>query len=273
MQHSYETDQTIPFAQLFARDVRAELRVNDIPVASAHPGLLVAESFPLRNVILQGANTVTLDVTQPGVTTGRGGWSPMAQARARVAIFTAGQMLDETGGQQVSQLLAPFTPETPNPQRIASRFASPIGGGWAWTRATPINPEDPGTRAALDQFFAGVHAVFQNRDMTPMLPLFQPSVQDFTRAYPLRTPAEVMANHGSKLAEGPDDLWDVVPLDPANVVYQPLAGGRLIRALDRAGEPLVRTVPMPQRDPEADPRVVAFTELVGVIDGRLQVLI
>lgn len=271
--HDYSKDPLVPYAQLWARDVDAELRINDIPVATAGVGALVTQATPIRNLLLRGRNLMTLDLRSATVPAeGRGGWSDQAIAQARVADYAAGQVMDANAGQQRTAFQVPFSPEQQNPVSQTSEFTSEIGEGWAWSVAPPIDPAQPNVRSALDRFMTGVHDAFVRRDMSGLAPLHAPSARDFARAYPVHSAEDVLAQIATLFDPFSAATWEVVPLDLSRAVYRPLAGGRLVQALDQEGRPLVRSVDYPPSSGSEKPRVCAFSGLIGVHENRLQVL-
>lgn len=272
MQQDSDPDERIPYLQFWGIDVQAEVLLNGIPLASCMPGAFATISTGLREVLVNGENTVELRVGAQDQPVRQGGWSGKARADVRIADFREGETLGETDGIERTSLRAVFPPEGPNPTRFATRFQARVADGWGWQRATPIDPENPNVRQLLNQFIAGVHQVWRARDITPLLPLYEPMVRDRVRAYPVLDFDLVMEDVARTHLFFDPQHWRVPDIDPSRLIYRSYAGGRLIQAVDPDGLPFVRTELFPAENSDEDPRYCGFSRLFGVLDGRLQIL-
>lgn len=268
-----ETDhvETMRFAQLWARDLPVELRVNDIPICTAEAGKMVSQSMPIRHVLLPGDNRLTVELGNIGQAPMRGGWSSLAECTVRIADYEEGEVMSETKGLEVTKIQAHFSEEVANPQKLETTFRSRSEGNWFWTQGPRIDPI--ANRAQLDAFVKGVHAAYMVRDMEPLVALHEPLIRDFVRAYPGADLEGMIEQTRNKFFYYSADEWSVPELDLSRAVYRPLADGRLIQVLDVDGEPLVRTHPFSPRQEGADPQVCAFRNLIGVFNGRLAIFV
>lgn len=263
--------ETVRYAQLVSRGVDVTLRLNDIPVVTGAADRMVTAGMPVRQFTVPGQNVLTLEVGDITAPAGVGGWSGLAQVTGRIADFVEGAQLELDAGTQHAILAPEFTEQTPNPLSVSAPFESRIGGEWHWTRAPVIDPVR--AKPQLDAFFAGVHAAYVARDMSGLLPLFEPAIRDRVAAYPVLSIDGQIRMTGARFSTIDPETWEMEPFDPANAVYRPAAGGRMVEALDRSGRALIRSKPIPSTRAEVDPRVVEWTNLVGVWNGQLAVLV
>lgn len=266
------TQERIPYLQFWGLDVDAEVLFNGIPVSECEIGGFATISQPLRELLVNGTNTIEIRVGAQDQPPQRGGWSENARADVRIADFLDGEALGDEDGIERTSLRAVFPGDGPNPTVFSTTFEARVADGWGWQRAVPIDPSQPSVRPQLDRFIAGVHQAFQARDMSPLVPLHTPLVQDRVRAYPVLEYDLVMEDVARTFLFYDPRHWSVPALDPQRLVYRSYAGGRLIKAMDRDGAPFVKTDPFPPASSDEPSRICGFNRLFGVLDGRLQIL-
>lgn len=149
------------------------------------------------------------------------------------------------------------------PAVIAGRFIAAGRPRWAWQDAPVLDPDAAATRAEVLAFLRIIHGAFVRGDgaaVAAHMPTlaregvhFGPSSQDL---------AAGVAGELAATASDPD--YAIAPYDDADVVLRPIAGGRVLRALDRSGAPLVRSAPSMVEG-------FRFRLDVARIDGRLEI--
>ena len=263
--------ESVRYAQLFSRAVDVELRLNDIPIKTATADRMVTSGIPVRQFTVLGQNVLSVICGDRRAAPTRGGWSDIGKVTARVADFAEGEQLEETAGIERAVLRPAFTAESANPMVQSAPFESRFGADWAWYQAQIIDPA--AARSALDQFFTSIHAAYAQRNMEPLVNLFEPAIRDRVRAYPaLSIEGQIRMTRG-RFARANPEHWAVEPLDLETAEYRTAAGGRLIQALDGQCKPLILSVPLPGKEEGDDPWEIEFTNLVGVWNGRLAVLV
>lgn len=255
--------ETIPYVHMKSHGVRSEVRVNDIPVARAFGQESKSFSAPIRQYLVQGQNTVAVAAGINGEKIAEG------QFRASLGWFHEGEDVDFGGGVPIADFQPAFPENVPLPIVEQGSFQSDYGGNWAWTRAQPIDPNT--ARANLDQFTAWAARQFAERNVSALLPLFEPVFQDFSAAYPVTT-LEGLRSGFERRMNRVGAEWEPVPFDPARAVYLPIANGRMVELLDNEGLPLIRTQTDDPIDPFADPNYKELPLRIGLLDGSVQVL-
>lgn len=260
----------VRYAQLFARGVECELRVNDIPVTTARPDEMKTSGFPIREYMLVGDNTAELSVGNLDGPAGKGGYSGMAKVTARIADFWEGEDLDESSGIEKAKMSPSFDEETRNPMRDQSQFTSDIGDDWAWARAPELVPAQ--IKANLDQLMAHLANLFAKRDAAAMIPFFEPSIRDRVKAYPVLS-VDGQARMMTGMFAGADpETWQPIPFDPQRARYRLVANGRMVEARDPDGLPLIRSMTSTPDSPGEDPNYVGLHGFWGLHEGQLKVL-
>ena len=258
--------ETIPYLQMLSVACRAEARINDIPVARAHPGEQKTANVPIREYLMPGPNLVSL-AARPGGEAFGGPESLMA----RVAIFAEDDWLELDGGAGLAALNPQLTAQTPVPLRAQAEFALTAeqapGPGWAWAAAPRLDPT--AQRGALDGFVSHLAGLFATGDASGLLPYFRQRFAEDTLAYPA-VPAEArVENFRQIFAAQP---WQPVPFDPGQLVYRPAAGGRLVEAMTTRGLPALHTHAEDPDRPFDTPGYAELPVMIGILDGQFAVL-
>lgn len=263
-------EEQVRYAQLYARGVACELRVNDIPVTDGAADEITTAGMPVRHLIVPGENTLGLTCRNDGGQS-VGGYSSLALVTARVADFWEGDTLNLENGSEHARLTPSFNDETPSPFGAKAPFLSRDGGDWFWAKAPVLNLQT--VRPELDRFVAFIFERFAARDMGALVPFYEPAIRDRVAAYPvLSIDGQINMTRG-KLATTNPETWRVLPFDPSQVVYRPCAGGRMVEALGADGLPLIRSTPLPAEDPEQSEDPVYIRNLIGLHEGQLKFLV
>ncbi|MEL6522474.1 MAG: hypothetical protein AAFQ66_16020 [Pseudomonadota bacterium] len=256
---------TIRYATLSSRNVRCQLRVNDIPVIE-HPGdLMVNSAEPIRQYVRAGDNAVSL-ICWPREEDG--GFAEGAYAAARVADYREGETLSPERGIEYARLTAALSPDATAPEQLTTSFSSPDGGNWAWNAAPLLDLET--ARGPLNAMLTHVANRFAARDMDSLVALFEPAIRDKATAYaPLSIDGLVNMTRAWLSTTDPE-TWATVPFDPAQIEYRPAAHGRLVQPLGPDGLPAIRSEWIPPPRPEDRPFYVALPGLIGLHQGQLR---
>lgn len=254
------SDRTLIYLQFEVRDLDAEARVNDIPLARGHRGAHRVIGVPLAEYLLEGPNRLELilhDDAPPG-----------AEALARVAAFAAGETLAREGGAPLARLAPALGPDAAAPLRIGAEFEPPRTAlpsrPPAWALAARIDAD--AERAEAEAYALHLARLYEARDVAGLLAEFAPALETRLRAYPAVDPAMARAGFASQFET--DGAWSPEPVSPGSPVLRPAADGRLLELTGPEGRPLLRTAP-----PRRAPGSTELPAFIGRLDGALRVLL
>lgn len=258
--------ETIPYLQMFSVACRAEARINDIPVARAHPGEQKTANVPIREYLLPGVNTLALAARPEGDTFGAS-----QTLKSRVALFREDDWLEFDGGAGLAALGPQLHDQTPVPLRAQAEFTlradQVVSTGWAWASAPALDPATQ--RGALDGFVGQLAGLFGAGDAGGLIPHFQQRFTEDATAYPA-LPADARLDNFRQLFVAKP--WQPLQFDPARLVYRPAAGGRLVEVMDNQGLPFLRTHCDDPIRPFDTPGYTELPVMVGILQGRFAVL-
>jgi hypothetical protein len=254
------------YLQFHAVALRAEARLNDIPLARSHPGEQLTLNIPVHQYLLPGRNTIEFRVYS-----GLEKLSSAATGVLRFAAFRDGDWLEFDEGVE----LAIIRPKISNSSGsfVASAFADVSIKGlypWAWSRASNI--EVASQRGALDSYVIDLNRMFYDRNVDGLLAQVATPINEDSLAYP-KTLLKDRAVDFRKLFDlEVGEVWDPAPLDLNRIEYRKAADGRLVELLGADGLPILRTQAKSIVRPFDTPTYRELKVFVGLREGQFTIL-
>ena len=222
---------TLYYVEIEARRALAVVRVNDIPVWRG-AGVDRQGAGVCLNGVLHGQDRLEVR----GVWARDGGQPGEGLLVFNISAYAPGEVVGIQGEQFFGSRIADEGPDG----RIVlnAPVRSPLTARWRWMDAPPADPGDP---AAL-RFVGRLAEAFFRGDADTLFAAMEPVFSERTQAFPADTVeafrARLTRDFATPSAPGSP------PPDPARLVLQPAANGRLLEVVDRAGAPfLVKTLP------------------------------
>lgn len=244
-----------------------EARINDIPVVQGQAGETKSSNIPIREYIVPGKNTLSLEI--------RGEREEVKLANdnmnalARVADFGEGDWLELDEGRELALLNPNLGPETKIPFRGEVGFEVASGPSWKWSKAPLLNLDS--VRREADRLLQDMAKEFARKDAVALLKRVEQRMTEDLNAYPA-IPLEGRKADFERMITRERPKWKPVEFDPENTDYRLVAGGRLLEARDKNGLPVLRTETLDPSDPLKDPNYVGLKVLLGKLGGELVVL-
>lgn len=227
--------QILYVLDVVARDIMAEILVNDVVVSEIRATGRIQEQTVINPYVQGGQNQITARVKplEEG--------SPSLGYRVILTVRAAGAPETLLAGHSLPDATAPLVAGGP-----AGQFGTPFQGGqafgpWAW-QAPGVQP----FRAGRDEqdilrLVWDLHAAFQRRDEATIMDMMRVKFHDLGRALQL-PPAELAADaleHLRYLFASRN--WALKPLEPEALVVRPMAGGLLVAPLRKDRAPLIES--------------------------------
>lgn len=264
------------------RDCAAEFWLNGVPVIhrSDPEGRFFAG--PMDENVVPGRNEIAV-VVHPGpepalALSGRGDRCLLdttgALAWARLCRYPRGAVVGTAAGEELLRVEwhgggrpeHGFDVRASFP-RVCTAVADlgPVHGRWAWQDAPRLSP-DPDLHAEIAALLAPLCESMAAGDPEPYIRLSRIRLDEGRRAYGLAEGEKEALIRLIFRQDAGKDWWRVQPLEPDLWSLRRCAGGRMVEAVRRDREPIVRLAPDP------DGSVVSFPLLLARIDGRLQIV-
>jgi len=252
------------YADIMAEKCRAELWLNDIPLA------LVTEPSPYLSVaahmyVVDGENTLEIVVNpgpEPARARDRSGKSlpENASVHGRLSALDPGQFTDDPKAPALIRADWASGPPGEAPKIVAAR--SNLGvmfGPWAWQSA-PRLTLDAATVAQVEAVLERIRVSLQQGDASVLGRLARPKFEAAARAFPARSLQETLRQFIAVVernAKTPG--WSMLPLDPAKFSFRLVAGGRLIECVNKDWKATIRSIPPPGSIPMYFPMFVGMS--------------
>lgn len=251
----------ILYLQIELLDLDIEVRINDIPLCRGRRGYQRVVGLPIREYVVQGANSLSVLVGASGQPI-----PPGAELLVRVARFRHLERLLPDVGVALAAIRLEALAGLPLPAEREMRFAvtaeDVVPAAWSWSRA-PAVLESLG-RAGVDAYVAELARLFAAADVERLLEEMRIWIEERAQAYPDGEREQAFAARRA-------DLQRLVEIDPRSrqpdlrgLRYRMAAGGRLIEPLDAEDRPILRSR-------EADPPF-QLPVLIGMSGGRPAIL-
>jgi len=257
-------------------NVRAEVLVNDIPVAMLGPGDSSPFVVPVNQFVVKGRNSLgvilhagpdigTADQPWPnGV--GAPGYTGPATATIRIGYYAENETALGTDKPALVSLHWEGM-ATPRPQRLERAFDAAIEAApFAWQSATPIAVVDAATRVQALDYLGRLHALLAHAQFDEFIGEQSVKLEEIAKvAYGV--PADYMrAPMLQALRAHSAPPYALEPFNRDDIDLRLIANGRMIECLKRGRRPLFEF-----RRPGSD-ETLSLPVMLGRIDGRWQVL-
>ncbi len=259
--------------ELTAKNCRAEVYLNDIPIKRLDGGGQSFISIPAHQFLVPGTNALEI-VVNPGATPtlARIGSTelPVAGivAEARVRRYVEGMFTDDPGAEQLAEAVwRPGPAGTERfPKTVRVRFdCGAAFGRWAWQDASII--ELKRDLPAIINLVQGVHEAFRTGQAGPVLERGALRLNEGARAYPARGLGGLRMQQAAYFERNArEEDWAVEVLDPSQADYRLCAGGRMIEIVDKNWQPTIRSKPTKSGD------VFPFPMFLSKIDGKFVII-
>ena len=253
----------------------AEAQINGVPICRVGADGATLDSRPVNHFILPGSNVFTL-VAQPGATP-RTALTPNAidskakenmSASLRLLSVPPGAFHDDPAAREM--LSVNWKPKPAQPYRapvlLSGQLEFPANlPAWSWTKGASLRSdaalESVGTMLAdlLESFSRGDPEMFiarSNIRFTEVSTAFDTSIDDDVRRF---------REQFQRISTEPG--FEMHALDPETMDLRICADGKLVECLDRAWEPLLRSM----RSPNGITRL-RYPMKVADIGGRLEIV-
>lgn len=223
--------------ELITKDVWAEVWLNGTPALRFPTGEQVRIQQKANPWIVEGPNWIQARLGYPREQDGLGPkptyefrvfeveWGNPDGERKILAIFDwdpEGHPIEEPGLRMVYE--QQFSPEQTH-------------GRWSWEDATPYQDGD---RPKIESLAGDLHQAFARQDVPTITGMMTTKLSELGRGLDLPA-AEMTQNTGEALEAGfEQDDWVLGPFDPAELVVEPTAGGKLVNVFGPDGGPPVR---------------------------------
>jgi hypothetical protein len=112
-------------------------------------------------------------------------------------------------------------------------------GRWRWQDA-PSAPLTDSDKQELVQVIRKIHRAVSEKDLDALTELMKLNSQEMARAMDIDEETIVMGGRQVFSSLFESDGWRVEPLEESTLLFQPVAGGRLVAVTPAGGQPLVR---------------------------------
>ncbi len=242
--------------EVVSAGLRTRVLWNDWPAHRAHPdGRQVTDSVLLNPMVLEGKNRLRV-VAEP---------LPDFVGRRLIEVDLVWVLGQEERVRLYSYRFEeqsyPLFDEGPTELFRQDIELLPTFGPWAWESARPYMNSD---RPAVIEALLGMHAALESKDFARFVALCQVRLEEQARA--TNRDAGLVVSDQVKLLGGLAGIAGtvaVLPIDPAALVLESAAGGRLVEIFTKDyGTPL--TVLLDGEEP------MSFPMTMACIDGRWQ---
>ena len=258
----------ILYLQFEATNLPSDLRINDIPLAGGRTGIRRSQGIALHEYVVPGVNHVTLDWGGGPESVTETGTEPVAAnaaVRARIALFSDGDPLENANGRTLTVLEPALVPGQIGPQRIEARFEVFEPGflppTWSWTRAQPLASVFSGPQ--MQVFFTRLIHLFEAADVDGLLDLWRTKMIEAAQAYPAVPYDAIVAAQRQDFSALQQIPAEERRLDPARLVLRLAAGGRLMELRDADGGPFLRSHNAPPAARHGAAGIAVFACLIG----------
>lgn len=213
-----------------------QVRLNDVPVKRMLEGRSGTSQTNVNPWIVEGTNTLEISLGLPA------GDGPEARTDFQLRLFGA-----EHG-------------RVPEPEEALIEFiwdaaAQPLGetmttvftkeflpeisfGRWRWQDSPPA-PLTESDRQELVQLIREVHRVFKEKDAGGLTELMKLVSEEMARAMDIEEEELVTGQRQIFSNLFASDGWQIDPLEESALVFNPLAGGRLVEVTRPGGQPFL----------------------------------
>ena len=215
--------------------------VNDVPLKQALDGRGVNSQTNVNPWIVEGTNVLEVRLGSPS------GGGPEARA-GNSGSFQLRLFGGEHGRvPDPKDALVEFIWDAaarPLGETVATVFtkefqADPSFGRWRW-QDSPAAPLTESDKQELVQLIRKIHRAFSERDVGALTELLKFNSEEMARALDIEEEMFVMGQSQSLSSLFESDGWRIEPLEESALVFEPAAGGRLVRVTQAGGEPLVK---------------------------------
>jgi len=244
--------------------LRSQILVNDVPVKELD-GRPVNSETNVNQWIIEGSNRLEIRLALPS---DAGRETSAGNARSFQVRLFAGEhgtppspeaalveFIWDPAAQQLGQDLATvFVKDF----QVETAF-----GRWLW-QDSPADPLTESDKQQLVQLLAQFHRALTNRDVTLLVQLLKLSSAEMCRALDMQAEMFSMGEQQFFSSLFASDGWQVDPLDEAAIVFEPVAGGRLVRLRRAGGQPALTG--------KTSDAALTFRFMMGRTGGQWQVL-
>jgi hypothetical protein len=262
-------------ARTKTRNLRAELWLNDIPVAMLLPGEADGRvGIPLNDNLLPGANRIGVMLhAGPLASRSSENWAANPQSDAYSGAATLELFLAEYQVDQPVHVDGPAPIDNidwqgaaePVPALLERDFKVAAGfGRWAWQDAQVITAVEGEVRAGALNYLAHLHGMLAAGDFAAFVTESRTKLDEYARAYGIaaepvhESMLEGLSSEAVKLS--------LFPLNPSDIDLRLVAGGRMIECLRKD-----RTHALEFRSATDGP-VIFLPAMIGIAGGVWRML-
>jgi len=265
-------EETIIHADVFIRrfkGARAELYVNDIPVAVAGGGQQPFASVPVPEFLLDGTNTLSVVLgagDTPGTAKGEPSGAkaePNMEVWARIVRLKDGEMAGPGSGETLMELQWTGESEDPFPKIVStSADLGPMSGPWQWQTAEVLTL-DKSTLAAAIEIIGKIQDDYANGKTDMIVEMAKTKHEETERAYPIYEKGGMEGMFKEEIATfSSHPQWKRGDLPQEDYDLRLVAGGRMIQAIAKDWRPVVRM----------EGGAFGYHMMIGRVDGKWLIL-
>ena len=219
-----------------------QILLNDIPVRQVMNGRAVNSQTKVNQWIIEGTNAVEIRLGLPS------GGVPEAQADNNPGSFQLRLFGGEHGREP--------GPEATLVEYIWDAAAQPLGesmvtaftkefqaeisfGRWRWQDSPPV-PLTESDKQEILQLIGKAHRALAEKDLSALTELLKLNSEEMSRAVGIEEEMLVMGQSEFFSSLFESDGWRMDPLEESELVFKPVAGGRLVGVTQTGGQPLLR---------------------------------
>ena len=218
-----------------------QILLNDIPVKQALDGRSVNSETNVNPWIVEGTNVVEIRLGLPSDS------APGAEAD-NSGSFQFRLIGDEHGREPVpgSTLIEYHCDAAAQPLGeplstvIIKEFqAERSFGRWRW-QDSPPGPLTESDKQEIVQLIRKIHRTLSDKDVSSLNGLLKFNSEEMSRAMDIEEEMLVMGQSEFFSSLFESDGWQIEPLEESALVFEPVAGGRLVKVTQAGGQPLLR---------------------------------
>lgn len=238
---------------------------NDVPVKQALDGRPLNSQTNVNPWIVEGTNVLDIRLGLPS------GGRPESQA-ANSSSFQLRLFGGEHGRvpDQKDPLIEYIWDAAAQPlgEEIATVFTKEFQpeitfGRWLWQDSSPA-PLTESDQQEIVQQIRKIHRALLDKDLSGLTEMLNFSSEEMSRALDIEEDELAMGQNQffSSLFESDD--WRVEPLEESSLVFEPVAGGRLVKVTQAGGQPPLQG--------EGDGGQIALNFMFGRVAGAWHIL-
>ena len=247
------------------RNLRAEIRVNDIPVATIDPvdsGPLV---IPVNQYLLKGINTLTV-VQSKGQAVRASDADQAASLAITIAVYDTNETALGTDKLPMAELKW-MGPALAAPETLSAQFSAPANTpSFAWQQAVKFESIDPQTRLQVLEELHQLYALLVAGDFADFVNEQRLKLHEVANVAYGMPDGTLQAQMLAALTSSSKPPFVLSPFASEGINLRLVAGGRMIECRQRDGRHVFE-----YRKPGTDQSFFVPT-MVGNLDGRWQVL-